>query len=148
MEYYCNKMKNVPVSSEIKSSFSSYPPQARTKVSYLRKLILETAEEIGITDLEETLKWGEPSYLTKHGSTIRIGWKEKKPDQYAMYFKCTSKLVPAFQLAFGGLFKYETTRAIIFKLNDEVPVKELKQCIKAALTYHKVKHLPLLGLGK
>lgn len=132
---------------DVKSTFSSYPPQAMEKLTHLRSLILETAKEIGLTDLEETLKWGEPSYLTKHGSTIRIDWKEKKPDQYAMYFKCTSKLVSSFQLAFGDLFNYETTRAIVFKLDEKVPEKELKQCIKAALTYHKVKQLPLLGLG-
>ena len=141
---------NTPQKSnpEVKSKFDFYPSLAREKVAHLRKLILETAEENGITDLEETLKWGEPSYLTKHGSTIRIDWKEKAPDQYAMYFKCTSKLVPSFQLAFGDLFKYEKTRAIVFKLDDHVPEKELKQCIKAALTYHKVKNQPLLGLGK
>ncbi|WP_421764502.1 DUF1801 domain-containing protein [Ekhidna sp.] len=136
------------INPEVQKVFYNYPTQVRDKISNLRKLILETALEIGITDLEETLKWGEPSYLTKHGSTIRIDWKEKKPDQYAMYFKCTSKLVPSFQLAYGDLFNYETTRAIAFKLDDEVPVKELKQCIKAALTYHTVKHLPLLGIGK
>lgn len=133
---------------DVQTVFSSYPPQAREKVSYLRKLILEVAKEIGITDLEETLKWGESSYLTKYGSTIRIDWKEKAPDQYAMYFKCTSKLVPSFQLAFGDLFNYETTRAIVFKLDEDVPEKELKQCIKAALMYHKVKNQRLLGLGK
>jgi hypothetical protein len=131
----------------VESTFTTYPPKAKEKVAYLRKLILEVAEEIGINDLQETLKWGEPSYLTKHGSTIRIDWKEKKPDQYAMYFKCTSKLIPSFQLAYGDLFNYETTRAIVFKLDDEVPEKELKQCIKAALRYHKVKNQPLLGLG-
>ncbi|MEQ9467606.1 MAG: DUF1801 domain-containing protein [Ekhidna sp.] len=135
-------------SPEIQSVFSTYPPQARKKVGHLRSLILETADEIGLTDLEEALKWGEPSYLTKHGSTIRIDWKAKTPDQYAMYFKCTSKLVPSFQLAYGDLFNYENTRAIVFKLDDEIPKKELKECIKAALTYHKVKHLPLLGLGE
>lgn len=34
-------------------------------------------EEIG--EIEETLKWVEPSYLTpksKRGSTIRVAWKE------------------------------------------------------------------------
>ena len=133
--------------SDVKRVFSAYPPEAREKVAHLRKLILEVSKEIGLTDLEETLKWGEPSYLTKHGSTLRIDWKAKAPNQYAMYFKCTSKLVPSFQLAYGNLFNYETTRAIIFKLDDEISEPELKQCIKAALTYHKVKHLPLLGLG-
>lgn len=133
---------------EVQKVFANYPAPAKERVEYLRNLILETAEEIDITDLKETLKWGEPSYLTKHGSTIRIDWKEKAPDQYAMYFKCTSKLVPSFQLAFGDLFNYETTRAIVFKLDDEVPKKELKECIKAALRYHKVKNSPLLGIGE
>ncbi len=126
--------------------FGNYPKHVQPKMQYLRKLVLETAEEIDEVDtLEETLKWGEPSYLTKHGSTLRMDWKEKKPDQYALYFKCTSKLVPTFQLVFGDTFNYETTRAIAFGLDDEIPVVELKKCIAMTLRYHKVKDLPLLG---
>ena len=29
----------------------------------------------------------------------------------------------------------------IFKINDKVPIKELKQCIALALTYHRNKKL-------
>ncbi len=48
---------------------------------FLRHLVLETASETeGVNKLEETLKWGEPSYLTKNGSTIRMDWKKSKPD--------------------------------------------------------------------
>nr|WP_273273550.1 DUF1801 domain-containing protein [Roseivirga sp.] len=113
----------------------------------MQRLIIETAKEVEqIEWLEETLKWGEPSYVTKIGSTLRIDWKPKNPDQYAMYFQCTSKLVPSFKEKFGDLFNYEGTRAIVFQLNEELPLHELKQCIKAALTYHKVKHLEGLGM--
>jgi hypothetical protein len=113
----------------------------------LRELVLETAREIdGITNIEETLKWGEPSYLTKSGSTIRIAWKSKTPDQYAMYFKCTSRLVEVFKMIFTNRFDFEGNRAIVFQLNDKIPIEDLKYCIKAALTYHKVKHLPSLGI--
>ncbi|MFT5337424.1 MAG: hypothetical protein ACI9YL_001426 [Luteibaculaceae bacterium] len=39
----------------------------------LRQLIRATVPEIeGVNSLEETLKWGEPSYLTKYGSTLRM----------------------------------------------------------------------------
>jgi len=75
-----------------------------------------------------------------------MDWKAKSPNQYAMYFKCTSKLVLTFKEVFGDLFNYETTRAIVFRLDDHVPAKELKECIKAALTYHSVKDLPHLGM--
>lgn len=133
-------------SPEVASVFSKYPETVKDKMVNLRRLILEKAEEINLPDLEETLKWGEPSYLAKKGSTIRMDWKAKSPDQYAMYFKCTSKLVPSFRMAYDGFFKFEGNRAIVFELDEEIPEAELKNCIKAALTYHNVKHLPMLGL--
>jgi hypothetical protein len=100
----------------------------------------------GITTLEETLKWGEPSYLTKNGSTLRMDWKAKNPEQYALYFKCISRLVETFKLVFNNTLKYEGNRAIVFQLDDVIPTDIIKQCIKSTLTYHKIKHLPSLGL--
>lgn len=124
--------------------FDNYPEGFPEKLRQLRQLIIEAAEEIGIPALEETLKWGQPSYLAKKGSTVRLGWK-KSNNYYAIYFKCTSKLVPTFRELYGDLFKYEKNRAIEFTLIDEVPTEALKHCIAMALQYHKVKHLPLLG---
>lgn len=132
---------------EVEKVFNNYPKIMRSKMMRLRKLILEVAASTdGIEQLEETLKWGEPSYLTKRGSTIRMDWKSKQPDQYAMYFKCTSRLVPVFKEVYGDVFNFESNRAIVFNLQEKVPLKELRKCIKMALTYHKVKHLPLLGV--
>ena len=125
--------------------FQNYPDSVQSQMEKLRKIVLEAASEVdGLENLEETLKWGEPSYLTKHGSTVRMDWKEKKPDQYTMYFKCTSKLVPTFKELYQDTFTFEGDRAIVFKLDEKIPEKELKHCIKLALTYHKVKHLLLL----
>lgn len=142
-------MKRLQIKSnpKVELVFDNYPLDIRSKLEYLRNLIIKTAEKTeGVTVLEETLKWSEPSYLTKIGSTIRIDWKPKNPDQYAMYFKCTSKLVPTFKMVFNNVFKFEGSRAIIFHLNDPIPKEELQACITAALTYHKVKHLPTLGM--
>lgn len=138
------KLKSDP---RVKTVFKKYPKSVMTQMNYLRELILETASEIeGLDSLQETLKWGEPSYLAKSGSTLRIDWKEKSPDQYAMYFKCTSKLVPTFKAVYKDKFEFEKNRAIVFKLNDKIPKEELKSCIRMALTYHKIKQLPLLGV--
>ncbi len=127
--------------------FQSYPDLVQKKIRHLRSLILEVAQDSEeITSLEETLKWGEPSYLVKKGSTIRIDWKQKTPHQYAMYFKCTSKLVSTFKLVYKDVFNFEGNRAIVFELNDKVPEMELKKCISAGLNYHRIKHLPLLGM--
>lgn len=130
----------------VAKKIEQYPSSIQEKLHYLRQLILDTATEIEeLTTLEETLKWGEPSYLAKKGSTIRIDWKPATPKQYAIYFKCTSKLVVTFKVLYPKQFKFEKTRAILFSLEEEIPVKELKHCIQLALQYHKVKHLPLLG---
>ncbi|MCA6074715.1 DUF1801 domain-containing protein [Fulvivirga sedimenti] len=137
----------INTSPEVERIFDSYPDHIRKKMGILRELVFQAARETeGIARLEETLKWGEPSYLTKHGSTIRMDWKPRSPDQYAIYFKCTSRLVETFKTVFGNTFRYEGSRAIVFALNDQIPVRELKSCIKAALTYHKVKHLDTLGM--
>jgi len=131
---------------EVTQLFERYPEQVKTNMYYLRQLILETAREIeDIEKIEETLKWGEPSYLTKYGSTVRIDWKEKNPEKMAIYFKCTSKLVPTFKAVYGKTFLFEGNRAILFDLGNKIPETEFKHCISMALKYHKLKHLPLLG---
>ena len=134
-------------SPEFKEKLDSYPNHAKDKMLFLRKLIIETAEEIKDLDrLEETLKWGEPSFVTKNGSTLRMDWKENTPNQYAMYFQCKSRLVDTFRMVFNHTFRYEGNRAIVFEMNQKVPTEELKECIKATLTYHKVKQLETLGI--
>ena len=131
---------------EVDSVFRSYPEDIRRKLLFLRELIYETAQEVdGVGALEETLKWSEPAYLTKGGSTIRIGWKKSMPGQYAMYFNCNSRLVDTFKEIYGDEFRYEGNRAIVFHENEKVAARELKHCIALSLTYHRIKHLPMLG---
>lgn len=137
----------VASSPAVEQVFTSYPNNVRPRLLALRELILSTAEETtGIDYIEETLKWGEPSYLTNHGSTLRMDWKSKTPGQYAMYFKCTSSLVSTFREVFPDIFQFEGNRAIVFALEERIPKVALRKCIRAALTYHKIKNLPGLGI--
>ncbi len=142
-------MKNVQIrtNSKVEEVFKNYPDSVRMKIENLRNLIIETAQEIEqVSSIEETLKWGEPSYLVKKGSTLRIDWKKNTPEQYAMYFNCSSKLVPTFKVVYKDTFKFEGNRAIVFGLDAIIPEIELENCIKAGLTYHSIKHLHMLGL--
>ena len=123
--------------------FERYPAAVRPKLLALRKLIFETAEATeGVGPVTETLKWGEPAYLTeasKSGTTVRIAWKARSPKQYAMYFHCQTNLVDTFRALFPGEFTYEGNRAIIFEQSEAVPEKPLSHCIAMALTYHRNK---------
>lgn len=132
--------------SEVAAVFRSYPKPIRDKLRYIRNLIIEAASTsnlIGI--LEETLKWGEPSYLTaysKSGSTIRINWKPSNPEHISIFFKCTTNLIPTFKRKYPTLFNYDGIRSMYFPIRSNIPEKELKQCIILALTYHMNKQLP------
>jgi len=126
--------------------FDSYPDNVKEKLLFLRQLILETGEENSdLAKIEETIKWGQTSYISPIGSTIRIDWIKKVPNQYAIYFNCKTKLVDTFKELYPEEFVFSGNRALIFELGDEIPVKELKHCISLALNYHKIKGLPLLG---
>ncbi len=131
--------------SKVAEVFKNYPQEMRKKLMFLRQLIFDTAaktEEVG--ELEETLKWGEPAYLTtksKSGSLIRIDWKKSNQTQYAMYFHCQTNLIETFKTMFPGKFKYEGNRAILFNEDEIIPVRELSLCISNALTYHRDKKL-------
>ena len=131
-----NAIKN----PEVRAVFDRYPANIQEKLLFLRQLVFEAASETaGVGELEETLKWGEPSYLTpktKSGSTVRMDWKAKAADQYAIYFKCTTNLVETFREKYPTEFTYGGNRSIIFQEHDDVPVEELKDCIALALTYH------------
>lgn len=141
------KQFEIKTDPRVEEVFANYPDSVREKMQLLRELVLETAQEtVGINRIEETLKWGEPSFLTKNGSTLRMDWKEKRPNEYALYFQCSSRLVDTFRLVFSHQFQYEGKRAIVFQLSQQIPESELKECIKATLTYHDVKDLITLGI--
>ncbi len=120
--------------------FNAYPKPLQAKLLALRRLIFKTAKATkGVGALQETLKWGQPSYLTpetKSGSTIRIDQVKSTANQYAVYFHCQTDLVETFrelyptQLSFGG------NRSILLNAKDALPQAALRHCMALALTYH------------
>ena len=122
------------------AAFLAFPTDIQPKLMALRELIFETAAATeGVGEIEETLKWGEPAYVTrkpKSGSTVRLGWKKKNPSQYAMYFICNTNLIDRFRGRFPDELHFEKNRAILFEQDEDVPVDAVRACIAAALTYH------------
>jgi hypothetical protein len=128
----------------VASVFKAYPGSLRRRLMSLRELVFETAARTaGVGALSETLKWGQPSYLTAEtgsGTTVRIDClnreRLKKSDGYAIYFHCQSGLVGQFKELYPDTFRYDGKRAIVFELNDKLPKRALSHCIGLALTHH------------
>jgi Domain of unknown function (DU1801) len=108
----------------VAAKFAAYPPLARRKLLALRELVFRTAAATpGVGEIEETLKWGEPAYVTRNGggSTVRMDWKKNDPDHYAMYFHCQTNLVETFRTMFPHDFRFVGNRALVFAVNGTVP---------------------------
>ena len=124
----------------VQAAFDAYPKPLRPKLLALRRLILDTARNTGgVGAIEETLKWGQPSYLTpetKSGSTLRIDQVKPAADQYAVYFHCQTDLVETFRGLYPTELNYGGNRSILLSAADDMPEAELRHCIGLALTYH------------
>lgn len=120
--------------------FEAYPPEVKARLLRLRNLIFETATATdGVGAIEETLKWGQPSYLTpetKSGTTIRIDRHKSGNGRTAMFFHCQTHLVDTFREIFRGELAYEGNRSIVLDAAEEFPEDVLRHCIAMALTYH------------
>jgi hypothetical protein len=119
--------------------FAAYPHHVRPKMLALRELVIKTAASTpSAGEVEETLKWGEPAYVTKNkaGSTVRMDWKAKNPTAYALYFNCQTSLVENFRKMFPNDFRFEGNRALVFELDQKLPKDSLAFCVAASLTYH------------
>jgi hypothetical protein len=123
--------------------FKGYPPALRAKLLALRRLIFETARRTeGVGRLDETLKWGQPSYLTPEtgsGSTIRIDRVKGSETRYAVYLHCQTDLVERFRALYPETLRFEGNRAIVLDTKAPLPAEALRHCIGLALTYHQRK---------
>jgi len=126
--------------SEVAEVFDRYPKNVRRKLIWLRELIFKSAGKIGeVGELSEMLKWGQAAYLTqttKSGTTIRLGWTAKTPNQYRLYVHCQTSLIETFRTLFADDLRFEGNRAIVFEVNHKIPTDVVTAFIEAALTYH------------
>jgi len=121
----------------IKNIFNAYPLVIRNKLLDIRQLIFNVAlenEEIG--EINEILKWQQPSYLTlnpKSGTTIRLAFVE--PSKLGIYVHCQTTLIAEFKEVYPEM-DYAENRAILFNYEKKLPSKVIKHFIYLALTYH------------
>ena len=127
--------------SDVRSAFDAFPEDARANLLAIREMIFDVAGATeGVGRLQETLKWGQPSYLTpetKSGSTIRLG--VPKEGGAALYAHCQTTIISDFRGLFPEEFTYEGNRAVCFGPGDDLKPEALSLLIRSALTYHRNK---------
>lgn len=130
----------IQMSKTVKALFDNYPDHIRSKMLVLRELIFEVAsKDPKIGPIEETIKWGEPSYIpskSKSGVAVRIDWKAKSPDKYFLFFNCKTSLVSDFRSMFGIALEFEKNRAISLDIDKPIPEVIIRECVRMAFTYN------------
>ena len=85
--------------ARVAAVFKAYPPPSRPGCWRCASWCSTSPpRRAGVGRLTETLKWGQPSYLTAEsgsGTTVRIDRLKNRDDGYAIYFHCQSGLVEA-----------------------------------------------------
>lgn len=137
-------MSDTPFADQaVATTFNAYPSALRRKLLRLRRLIFDVAAKMDdVGPLQETLKWGQPAYLTtqsRSGTTIRIDQVKGEADAYALYVHCQTSLVETFQQHYPDQFTYAGNRAIVFDCQKDIDENALRHCIALALTYHHRK---------
>jgi len=125
--------------ADVDAAFAAFPAKARDRLIRTRDLVFAVAEATdGVGPVTETLKWGEPSYLTREtgsGSTIRLALDTVSGDP-AVHFICHTKLVDAFRALYPTALRYVGNRSILLGAGDATDEAALRHCIALALTYH------------
>ncbi|OUR80232.1 hypothetical protein A9Q83_02045 [Alphaproteobacteria bacterium 46_93_T64] len=129
-----------PIQSlEVAATYKAMPTSIRGKLLGIRQQIFEVAaasDQIG--SIDECLKWGEASYLTKtpkSGTTVRLGYKSAS-NQYAIYVPCQTSLIQQARENYPNSLTFEKNRAILFEEGEDFPIDVVREFLKKALSYH------------
>jgi len=131
------------IPKNVEAAFAAHDRHLRDPLMQCRALVLDTAASTdGVGQITETLKWGQPSYLTdatKSGSTIRLAPASAmtKTDELrpALFVHCATDLIEQFKTFYPDIFGYQGKRALVIRGDIQSVSVELRHCIALALTY-------------
>lgn len=116
--------------------FDNLAPPVRAHLLILRALIFDIAATLPVGRIEESLKWGQPSYTTpdtKSATPIRLG--VTKGGDVAIFTHCQSSVMSDFRALAPPDMRFDGNRALHLSPDQPVPADAVAPLIRAALTY-------------
>lgn len=126
--------------SDLQNVLNGWPKDAQTYFHDLRNIVHNAAGANPVVGpLTETLKWGEPSFLTdksRSGTTLRAAWKSKTPNEMGLFVICRTDMLEQVRALYPEAFRYEGTRAAYLTLSHPIPEDAVSYLTSRAQTYH------------
>ncbi len=120
----------------VAAAIADYPDAQRDTFMALRALVYEIAQRTeGVSPVEETLKWGQPAFVTRSGTTVRLAAARGDDGAVGVYTSCQTPLVADFATEHGDRFLYDAGRGIHVVAGRPIPALELADFLESALTY-------------
>lgn len=120
----------------VRDAFAAFPRPARDTLMAIRTLIYDIADTLPVGRIEESIKWGQPSYSTpetKSATPIRLG--VTKSGQAAIFTHCQSSVMSDFRALAPVDLEFDGNRAVHLPHHQPPPLDDLAPLIRAALTY-------------
>ena len=123
-------------SATARDAFDAFPQPARDTLLSLRTMIYDIAATLPVGKIEESTKWGQPSYATpdtKAATPIRLGLS--KSGEPSIFTHCQSTVMGDFRTLAPPTLRFDGNRAVHLPVDDAAVLDELVPLIRAALTY-------------
>lgn len=101
-------------------------------LDYLRARISACADANGIA-LEESVKWGQPSFKAPSGTPVRIGLP--KSGGFGLFVSCSSTVIADYAAMFEG--RFDGNRGVLFESVAEAEGQPLEMLLTRAFRYHE-----------
>jgi hypothetical protein len=112
---------------------------AQSALLSCRSLFHTIATRVDIGPLDETLKWGQPSWRPikpRTGSTLRLNWSPKSPTELAIFVDCKTDLAARMQTLYPHLPANDGGRRMAIDLNSPLPETALSHLAEMTFSYH------------
>lgn len=119
-----------------RDAFAAFPQPARDTLMTLRTMIYDIGATLPVGRIEESTKWGQPSYATpdtKSATPIRLGLT--KAGDAAIFTHCQSTVMADFRALEPANMVFDGNRAVHIPADQPALLNELAPLIRAALTY-------------
>lgn len=129
-----------PLPAEFSSCVARWPAPARRYFDTIRRIVWNVAVRAEIGTLDESLKWGQPSWLPQRkrvGSTLRCYWHPARADTISLYLNCNTTLAETMKTLYPTSFDYEGRRGLHLSLHAPLPKDAIDHCAFLTLTYHR-----------
>jgi hypothetical protein len=134
------RKREYEMNEQVRKAYDRFDALVAKRLLEIRQLIFELAEQDDqIGKITETLKWGEPSYLTeqsKSGTTIRLSKVKDEANYCGIYVHCQTRLISEFRDSFADALEFSGNRAVLIDVSKPLEETPVRMFLQKALTYH------------